>query len=88
MRYQILLHPKADGVLKKLEKKTQKLFKKKIRELSNSPEKGERLLGTTFWKLRAGNYRVIYEIEPKPDRVIILYIGHRKHVYDEFQRLL
>ncbi|UCG04719.1 MAG: type II toxin-antitoxin system RelE/ParE family toxin, partial [Candidatus Heimdallarchaeota archaeon] len=51
-------------------------------------EKGERLLGTPFWKLRAGNYRIIYEIETKPDRVIILYKGHRKHVYDEFQRLL
>ncbi|MHA2203028.1 MAG: type II toxin-antitoxin system RelE family toxin [Candidatus Hodarchaeales archaeon] len=88
MTYQILLHPKADGTLKKLEKKTQITVKKKIRELTDSPEKGERLLGTTFWKLRAGNYRIIYEIETKPDRVLILYIGHRKHVYDEFQRLL
>lgn len=88
MTYQILLHPKADGALEKLETKTQNTVKKKISELSNSPEKGERLLGTTFWKLRTGNYRVIYEIETKPDRVIILYIGHRKHVYDEFQRLL
>ena len=88
MTYQILLHPKANGALKKLEKKTQNLVKKKIREVINNPEKGERLLGTTFWKLRAGNYRIIYEIETNPDRVIILYIGHRKHVYDEFQRLL
>jgi mRNA interferase RelE/StbE len=88
MTYQILLHPKADGALKKLEKKTQDSVKKKIRELSNFPEKGERLLGTTFLRLRAGNYRIIYEIETKPDRVIILYIGHRKQVYDEFQRLL
>ncbi len=88
MTYQILLHPKADGALKKLEKKTHVTVKKKIRELMDSPEKGERLLGTTFWKLRAGNYRIIYEIETKPDRVLILYIGHRKHVYDEFQRLL
>ncbi|UCE14105.1 MAG: type II toxin-antitoxin system RelE/ParE family toxin [Candidatus Heimdallarchaeota archaeon] len=88
MTYQILLHPKADGALKKLENKTRNLVKKKIRELSNSPEIGERLLGTTFLKLRAGNYRIIYEIETKPDRIIILYIGHRKHVYDEFQRLL
>jgi mRNA interferase RelE/StbE len=88
MTYQILLHPKAGRALKKLETKTRNSVKKKITELSNSPEKGERLLGTTFWKLRAGNYRIIYEIETKPDRLIVLYIGHRKHVYDDFQRLL
>ncbi len=88
MTYPIFLHPKADVTLKKLDKKTQFTVKKKIRELSDFPEKGERLLGTSFWKIRAGNYRIIYEIETKLNRVLILYIGHRKHVYDEFQRLL
>ncbi len=88
MSYPIFLHPKADVALKKLDKKTQVTVKKKIRGLRDIPKKGERLLGTNFWKIRAGNYRVIYEIETKPNRVLILYIGHRKHVYDEFQRLL
>lgn len=88
MIYQIFLHPKADVALKKLDKKIQITLKKRIGELKDFPEKGERLLGTNFWKTRAGNYRIIYEIETKPKRVLILYIGHRKHVYDEFQRLL
>ena len=88
MAYQIFLHPKADGTRKKLDKKTQATVKKKIRKLGEFPEKEERLIGTNFWKIRAGNYRIIYEIEPQANRVLILYIGHRKHVYDEFQRLL
>ncbi len=88
MAYQIFLHPKTDGALKKLDKKTQITVKKKIRELRDTPEMGERLLGTNFWKIRTGNYRIIYEIEPQANRVLILFIGHRKHVYDEFQRLL
>ena len=88
MMNQIFLHPKADEALKKLDKKIQVTVKKKIRELADFPEKGERLLGTLFWKTRVGNYRIIYEIDTKPDRVLILYIVHRKHVYDEFQRLL
>lgn len=88
MTSQIFLHPKADGALQKLDKKIQATIKKKIRELKDFPEKGERLLGTNFWKTRAGNYRIIYEIETQPNRVLILYIGHRKNVYDEFQRLL
>ena len=88
MTFQIFLHPKAFGALKKLEKKIQVTIKKKIRELKDHPEKGEGLLGTNFWKTRAGDYRVIYEMEIKHNRVLILYIGQRKHVYDEFQRLL
>jgi mRNA interferase RelE/StbE len=88
MTYQIFLHPKAYWALKKLDKKIQVTIKKKIRELTDFPEKGERLLGTFFWKIRVGNYRIIYEIETKPDRVLILYIGHRKHIYDEFKRLV
>lgn len=88
MPYQIFLHPKADVVLKKLDKKIQVAVKNKIRELSEIPEKGEKLLGTVFWKIRAGDYRIIYEIETRKNRVLILFIGHRKHVYDDFKRLL
>jgi len=88
MPYQIFLHLKADASLKKLDKKIQNLVKKQISELKFSPDRSERLLGTNFWKQRAGNYRIINEIELISNRVIILFIGHRKNVYDEFQRLL
>ncbi len=33
------------------------------------------------WKLRVGDYRVIYVIEKA--RVIVIRIGHRKEVYDK-----
>ena len=33
-------------------------------------------------RLRVGDYRVIYKIEP-PDLVAIVKIGHRRDVYDE-----
>ena len=33
-------------------------------------------------RLRVGDYRVIYAIEP-PDVVVIAKIGHRREVYDE-----
>jgi mRNA interferase RelE/StbE len=33
-------------------------------------------------RLRAGDYRVIYTIEP-PDTVVIAKIGHRREVYEE-----
>lgn len=33
-------------------------------------------------RLRVGDYRVIYRIEP-PDRVLVVKIGHRREVYEE-----
>ncbi|MCD6467139.1 MAG: type II toxin-antitoxin system RelE/ParE family toxin, partial [Methanomicrobia archaeon] len=41
-----------------------------------------------FWKLRIEDYRAIYEIKVKEKKVIILFIGHRKTVYDDFSRLI
>jgi len=33
-----------------------------------------------YWKLRVGDYRVIYKVEERT--VTILRIGHRRNVYD------
>ena len=33
-------------------------------------------------RLRVGDYRVIYRIEP-PDLVLVVKIGHRREVYEE-----
>ena len=59
-----------------------------IKGLEESPEIGEQLKPSRFWKLRAGDYRVIYEVDRTSNRVIILFVGHRKNVYDEFSRML
>ncbi len=88
MPYQIFLHPKAATSLKKQDNKIQSIITNRIQELKKSPKLGQHLLSTNFWKLRAGDYRIIYEIDPTNERIIILYIGHRKHVYDKFQRML
>ena len=71
-----------------MDRKIQTRIKQAIQELKESPEKGELLLGTEFWKIRTGEYRIIYEIEHKDRKIIILYIGHRKNVYDKFSRML
>jgi mRNA interferase RelE/StbE len=88
MTFSIFLHPKANTALDKLDKTIQTAVKKKIKELKESPDQGERLAGSEFWKIRAGDYRIIYEIHTKTEKVIILYIGHRKNVYDEFSRMI
>jgi len=89
LSFNILLHPKAARFLKKLERSLRDRIIGDIRQLEESPqEKGERLIHSPFWRLRVGDYRVIYEIDRNQRKVIILFIGHRRDVYDEFSRLL
>lgn len=33
-----------------------------------------------------GDYRAIYEIDRDESRVVVLFVGHRKKVYDDFSK--
>ncbi len=87
MTYRILLHPKA--FLNSCDPTIENRIKNNIKELKTLPEKrGTHLTHSSFWKQRAGDYRVIYEIDHEADRILVLFIGHRTHVYDDFSKLL
>lgn len=88
MAFTVLLHPKATKALEKIEKPIKLRIKEKLRELRESPEKiGKPLKYTNFWSIRVGDYRAIYEINRDKNQVIILFIGHRKKVYDDFSKM-
>lgn len=88
MAFTVLLHPKAARALEKIEKSVKSRIIEKLRELVDYPDKtGKRLKYSDFWSLRIGDYRVIYEINEDKNQVIVLYIGHRKNVYDDFSRM-
>ena len=88
MNYKVLLHPKADDFLQEVDNKIEARIREKMKSLSSEPKKGKRLKHSDFWRLRIGDYRAIYEIDTKNERIVILFIGHRKDVYDEFSRLI
>ena len=89
MSFGVFLHPKAARFLKKTDPSLRRKIGENLAELVDSPEeKGERLIHSLFWRLRVGDYRVIYEIDREHSRVIVLFIGHRRDVYDEFSKLL
>jgi len=87
MSYKILLHPKANVFLKNIDVELKNRIRKKLQSLSSDPEKGKKLKYSDFWRLRIGEYRAVYEIDYNNNRVIVLFIGHRKDVYDDFSRL-
>lgn len=46
------------------------------------PHGFKKLSGRDGYRIRIGNYRVIYLIEDKILKVLVIEIGHRKDVYD------
>jgi mRNA interferase RelE/StbE len=84
----VLLHPKAARSLKKLPPLLRARITQAISGLENDPENGDQLRPSEFRRIRVGDYRVICEIERSSGRIIVIYIGHRKNVYDDFSRLL
>ena len=47
--------------------------------LANFPH--QRLQGRPEFKLRAGDYRVLYEFDVKQGRIYLHYVGHRREIY-------
>lgn len=89
MVFTVVLHPKAAKALKKIENSVRLRIVERLRELRNRPERvGKRLKYSDFWSLRVGDYRAIYEINRDKNQVVVLFIGHRKKVYDDFSKML
>ncbi len=55
-----------------------------IRELANTPRPSgcKKLSGRSGWRIRVGNYRVIYEIDDTAQVITIMHVGDRRDVYD------
>lgn len=88
MVFAVLLHPKAAKELEKIENTTKTRIVERLRDLKDNPERvGKILRQSNFWSLRVGDYRAIYEIDRTRRQVVVLFIGHRKKVYDDFSKL-
>ena len=89
MVFKVLLHPNAAKELKKLDEKNQARMKQELKELTVDPFKaGKPLHPSDFWSIRSGDYRAIYEIDTKINQVTVLFVGHRKKIYDDFSKML
>ena len=83
------MEPKAAKALKKLDDTNRARMKKALGEVAVDPWKaGKPLHPSNFWGVRSGDYRAVYEIDPDKNRVVVLFIGHRKKVYDDFSKML
>ncbi|MCI0640699.1 MAG: type II toxin-antitoxin system RelE/ParE family toxin [Gemmataceae bacterium] len=65
-------------------RKTQTRIANALEQISDDSRSSNavKLMGEVdLWRLRVGDYRIIYEIQDKEVIVLVLRIGHRKGVY-------
>lgn len=83
MTYEVKYARNAQKELKKLPALAQKRILVALLKLAQNPRKGNvrPMVGSTAWRLRVGDYRVVYDIYDHEIVVLILRIAHRKDVY-------
>ena len=82
MSFKIVWDEKAYDSLNKLEPPITRRIFKKVEEFSENPFSKDikRLKGSNDFRLRIGDYRVIFAIEQ--NTLQVLKVGHRKNIYD------
>ena len=86
--YQVEYRPEVHDDLEQFPANIQARLKKAIEQrLTSFPNRyGERLRHSLIglWKLRVGDYRIIYEIQRT--NVVIWMIAHRREIYGDIER--
>lgn len=82
MAYSIKWRPKALDELRKLPKVVSKRIVRKVSNSKENPRKFlEKLSGQPSYKIRAGDYRAIIDIDEQEKIIIVRIIGHRRNIY-------
>ena len=81
--YQIELRRRAQRALDRLPKTDFQAVVEAMKELAQTPKlRGvEKVRNTGLWRMRQGDYRIVYSIDDGQETVTILRIGHRREIY-------
>jgi mRNA interferase RelE/StbE len=83
MSYRVILSRSARKQLERLSGETETRILAKLAELESAPRPSGciKLTNRDAWRVRVGDYRVIYEIHDRVLQIIVITIGHRREVY-------
>ena len=84
--YRLLVKRSAEKELRKISQPDLRRVMHAIQALAKSPRPpGARMLKgpERYWRIRQGDYRIIYEIDDAAAQLVIIKIGHRREVYEE-----
>lgn len=84
MAYRIEFAPAAVRQLRKLDPQARRRIQAAVELLATDPRpSGAKKLvgGEGEWRVRTGDYRVVYEIQDDAHVVLVLAVAHRRDVY-------
>ncbi len=84
MPYRVEIAPAAERQFKKLDFTIARRLRDALRKLEVNPRPATsvRMSGLDkTWRIRAGDYRMVYEIHDDHLLVLVIRIGHRREVY-------
>jgi len=85
MGYEVLISPAALRDLKRLRGAIRRRIAEAIDDLARDPRPhgyGKLTDSDELYRIRVGDYRIVYQIEDDRLIVLVIRIGHRKDVYD------
>lgn len=83
MTYRITLAPSAAGQLRTFDPQVRRRFQAAPELLATEPRPpaATRLVGGSGeWRIRTGDYRIVYEIHDDQLLVLVLRVGHRREI--------
>ena len=83
MSYSVWVLRRAQKELSRLPSGTYVKVRDRILALADDPRphSSRKLAGREGWRLRVGDFRVIYEIDDSGSKVTVLHVGHRRDIY-------
>jgi mRNA interferase RelE/StbE len=84
-KYLVIITRTVQKALSKLPNKIASKLESAMLKLEDNPRPPgcKKLKGREAYRIREGDYRIIYEIEDKVLRVIIVDVGNRKDIYQD-----
>lgn len=81
--YSLLIKPSAVKELEALSPKDRRRIIARIAELAQEPRPHgcEKLSGGEQYRVRQGDYRVVYGVDDEAHSVLVVKVGHRRDVY-------
>lgn len=81
--YKLLIKPSAVNELEAVPTKDRRKVAAKIQALAADPRPhgSEKLSGQERYRLRQGDYRVVYAIDDDERTVVVVKIGNRRDIY-------
>lgn len=83
MTYQIEVLPPAARQIRKLPPEARRRVQAAIELIAGTPRPpgAKKLVGRVEWRVRTGDYRVLYRIEDHRLLIVVVAAGHRREIY-------